>query len=90
MSAIDGTDEFLAGAWTLSTRVGGIAHSRHKRALASQPQWWPRGGCARTPADDDDIAYIARGVLRAAESGVAPPPIRGWQCKGCPYMAVCS
>jgi CRISPR/Cas system-associated exonuclease Cas4 (RecB family) len=43
----------------------------------------------RSGADEDDLAYLARGVLRAVEAGV-DHPIRGWQCKGCPYMAVCS
>ena len=40
-------------------------------------------------ADEDDLAYVARGVLRAVAAGV-DHPIRGWQCKGCPFMAVCS
>lgn len=43
----------------------------------------------RSAADEDDLAYIARGVLRGVGAGV-DHPIRGWQCKGCPYMAVCS
>ena len=43
----------------------------------------------RTSGDEDDLVAVAAGVLRAVDAGV-DHPIRGWPCKGCPYMAVCS
>lgn len=42
----------------------------------------------RHRADEDELAEIAFGVHRAVEAGVDYPN-RGWQCRVCPYAAVC-
>ena len=36
-----------------------------------------------------DFVRTATGVLKAIDSGVSYP-VRGWQCRGCPYESVCS
>jgi CRISPR/Cas system-associated exonuclease Cas4 (RecB family) len=43
----------------------------------------------RTDADERDLVATAASVLRAVDAGV-DHPIRGWQCRGCPYSGVCS
>ena len=43
----------------------------------------------RTDADEDDFRRISLGVLKAIDHGVSYP-VRGWQCRGCPYQTACS
>jgi CRISPR/Cas system-associated exonuclease Cas4 (RecB family) len=43
----------------------------------------------RTAADERDLVATAASVLRGVDAGV-DHPIRGWQCRGCPYSGVCS
>ena len=42
----------------------------------------------RTAQDEDDFLRTAGGVLKAIDGGVSYP-IRGWQCRGCPYHHAC-
>lgn len=43
----------------------------------------------RDDRDEDDFLRTVGGVLRAIDSGVAFP-LRGWQCRSCPYAHACS
>jgi CRISPR/Cas system-associated exonuclease Cas4 (RecB family) len=43
----------------------------------------------RDESDEDDFRRIALGVLKAIDNGVSYP-VRGWQCRSCPYKAACS
>lgn len=43
----------------------------------------------RTDRDERELVTIAASVVRAVEAGV-DHPIRGWQCKGCPFSGRCS
>lgn len=43
----------------------------------------------RGEADEDDFRRTALGVLRAVDAG-AFYPVRGWQCRSCPYRSRCS
>jgi len=43
----------------------------------------------RTTADEDDLLRTVQGVLRAADAGVSYP-LRGWQCRSCPFQEPCS
>jgi putative RecB family exonuclease len=43
----------------------------------------------RSSEDEDDFRRIALGVLKAIDAGVSYP-VRGWQCKSCPYKRACS
>lgn len=43
----------------------------------------------RGEAQEDDFLRTAVGVLKAIDAG-AFYPIRGWQCRTCPYLAHCS
>jgi CRISPR/Cas system-associated exonuclease Cas4 (RecB family) len=42
----------------------------------------------RDGRDEDDFLRVAVGVLRAIDAGVSFP-IRGWQCRACPYARAC-
>lgn len=42
----------------------------------------------RTAADEDDFRRIALGVLKAIDAGVSYP-VRGWQCRSCPFKNTC-
>jgi hypothetical protein len=39
--------------------------------------------------DEQDFLRTAGGVLKALDAGVSYP-IRGWQCRGCPYESACN
>jgi CRISPR/Cas system-associated exonuclease Cas4 (RecB family) len=43
----------------------------------------------RTDEDENDFRRISLGVLKAIDSGVSYP-VRGWQCRGCPFQKTCS
>ena len=42
----------------------------------------------RDAQDEDDFLRIVGGVLRAIDAGVSYP-VRGWQCRTCPYEHAC-
>jgi CRISPR/Cas system-associated exonuclease Cas4 (RecB family) len=42
----------------------------------------------RGPLAEDDFLRTTVGVLRAIDAGVSYP-VRGWQCRSCPYKAPC-
>ncbi len=42
----------------------------------------------RGPLANDDFLRTAVGVLRGIDAGVSYP-VRGWQCRGCPFRAPC-
>jgi ATP-dependent exoDNAse (exonuclease V) beta subunit len=43
----------------------------------------------RDEADEADFLNLAVGVLKAIDAGVSYP-VRGWQCRSCPYQSACS
>jgi hypothetical protein len=43
----------------------------------------------RGPQDEDDFLRTVGGVLRAIDAGVSYP-LRGWQCRSCPYSHACT
>jgi len=43
----------------------------------------------RTVRDENELVTIAASVMRAVRAGV-DHPVRGWQCKGCPFAGRCS
>lgn len=43
----------------------------------------------RSQADEDDLLRTVGGVLKAIDAGVSYP-IRGWQCRTCPYQGPCN
>jgi putative RecB family exonuclease len=43
----------------------------------------------RTERDEQELAHVAASVLRAVGAGV-DHPLRGWQCKTCPYAGRCT
>jgi CRISPR/Cas system-associated exonuclease Cas4 (RecB family) len=43
----------------------------------------------RDESDENDFRRIALGVLKAIDHGVSYP-VRGWQCRGCPYQKACA
>jgi len=43
----------------------------------------------RDDRDEDDFLRTVGGVLRAIDAGVSYP-LRGWQCRSCPYAHACS
>jgi hypothetical protein len=43
----------------------------------------------RDEQDDQDFHRTAGGVLRAIDAGVGFP-LRGWQCKTCPFQGPCN
>jgi putative RecB family exonuclease len=42
----------------------------------------------RTAQDEEDLLRTVQGVLRSVDAGVSYP-LRGWQCRSCPYQAGC-
>lgn len=42
----------------------------------------------RGPLSENDFLRTVVGVLKAIDAGVSYP-VRGWQCRGCPYRAPC-
>lgn len=77
-------------AYLLAMRQQGLEEPTLKLVLttkAARPQVQVEP-VVRTSADEDDLANVAAGVLRAVEAGV-DHPIRGWQCRGCPYAGDC-
>jgi putative RecB family exonuclease len=46
------------------------------------------GEVDRSQADEDDFLRTVGGVLKAIDAGVSYP-IRGWQCRTCPYAHAC-
>lgn len=42
----------------------------------------------RDERDEDDLLRTVVGVLRAVDAGVSYP-LRGWQCRSCPYKGAC-
>ena len=42
----------------------------------------------RDDYDEQDFLRTAGGVLRAIDAGVSYP-MRGWQCRSCPYESAC-
>lgn len=38
---------------------------------------------------EDDFRRVSLGVLKAIDAGVSYP-VRGWQCRSCPYQSTCS
>jgi hypothetical protein len=42
----------------------------------------------RGPQDENDFLRTAGGVLKAIDVGVSYP-VRGWQCKACPFQGPC-
>ncbi len=43
----------------------------------------------RDQQDEDDFLRVAFGVLKAIDAGVSYP-VRGWQCRSCPYQTACA
>jgi CRISPR/Cas system-associated exonuclease Cas4 (RecB family) len=43
----------------------------------------------RTDRDERELANVMHGVLRAIHAGVEHP-VRGWQCRSCPYAGRCT
>ena len=43
----------------------------------------------RDDQDEQDFLRTAGGVLKAIDAGVSYP-MRGWQCRGCPYESACN
>jgi CRISPR/Cas system-associated exonuclease Cas4 (RecB family) len=43
----------------------------------------------RDESDEADFLSLVVGVLKAIDAGVSYP-VRGWQCRSCPYQAACS
>lgn len=43
----------------------------------------------RDEQDEADFLSVVIGVLKAIDAGVSYP-VRGWQCRSCPYQAACS
>ena len=43
---------------------------------------------SRGPSDERDLVATAKSLLKAVEAGV-DHPVRGWQCKTCPYAGAC-
>ncbi len=43
----------------------------------------------RCRRDENDLLFTVAGVLRAVDAGVFFP-VRGWQCRGCPYPQACA
>lgn len=42
----------------------------------------------RSMSDEDDFRRVALGVLKSIDAGVSYP-VRGWQCRSCPYQSAC-
>lgn len=42
----------------------------------------------RSFEDEDDFRRVSLGVLKAIDAGVSYP-LRGWQCRSCPYQSAC-
>ena len=43
----------------------------------------------RSFSDEDDFRRVSLGVLKAIDAGVSYP-VRGWQCRSCPYQSRCN
>ena len=43
----------------------------------------------RSAQDEDDLLRTVQGVLRAVDAGVSYP-LRGWQCRSCPFQEPCA
>ena len=42
----------------------------------------------RSAEDEEEFQRVAVNVMRGVDAG-AFPPVRGWQCRSCPYSHAC-
>jgi CRISPR/Cas system-associated exonuclease Cas4 (RecB family) len=77
-------------AYKLGARLGGLGDVgvRYQVVTKTKKPAIQVEDVVRGPQDEEDLLHTMLGVLRAIDAGVSYP-IRGWQCRSCPYAHAC-